>query len=75
MTNISHLKTILLISAVVLIFDILILVESIHVVIVYDCLDVLHPTVARLNFIYVEYVFFLGNGYLVGVKKTGLFSL
>ena len=49
--------------------------ESIHVVIVYDCLDVLHPTVARLNFVYVEYVVFLGNGCLVDVKKIGLFSL
>ena len=67
--------TILLISAVAVIFVTVLLVENVHVVIVYDYLDVLHPTVARLNFISVECVFFLGNGYLVGVKKTGLFSL
>ena len=54
--------TILLISAVALIFDIVILAENIHAVIVYDCLDVLHPTVARFDFISVECVVFWEMG-------------
>ena len=56
-------RTVLLISAVALIFDFVILVENVHVAIVYDCLDVLHAALTHLNFISVEYlvksVFFL----------------
>ena len=46
--------------------------ENVHVVIVYDCLDVLHTAVTHFNFISVEYLIkdvFWGNGYLVGVKR------
>ena len=49
-------RTILLISAVALIFAFVILVENVHVVIVYDCLDVLHAAVTHFNFISVEYL-------------------
>ena len=45
----------LLISAVALIFDFVILVENVHVMIVYDCLDVLHAAVTHFNFTSVEY--------------------
>ena len=46
----------LLISAVVFVFDFVILVENVHIVIVYDCLDVLHAAVTHFNFISVEYL-------------------
>ena len=46
----------LFISTVVLIFDFVILVENVHVVIVYDCLDVLHAAIALFNFVSVEYL-------------------
>ena len=45
---------ILFISAVALIFNFVILVANFHVVIVYDCLDVLHIAVTHFNFISVE---------------------
>ena len=38
------------------IFDFLILVENVHVVIVYDCLDVLHAALTHFNVISVEYL-------------------
>ena len=47
--------------------------------IVRNCIDVFHAAVTHFNFISVEYlvkgVVFLGNGYLVSVKKIGLLSL
>ena len=46
----------LLISAVALIYDFVILVENVHVVIVYDCLDVLHAALTHCNVISVEYL-------------------
>ena len=46
----------LLFSAVGLTFDFVVLVENIHVAIVYDCLDVLHVALTHLNFISVEYL-------------------
>ena len=46
----------LLIFAVALIFDFVILVENFHVVIVYDCLDVLHAALTNFNVISVEYL-------------------
>ena len=55
-TNISHLKDNAFYFYVVLIFDFVILVENVHVVIVYDCLDVLHAAIALFNFISVEYL-------------------
>ena len=45
---------ILFISAVALIFNFVILVVNFHVVIVYDCLDVLYIAVTHFNFISVE---------------------
>ena len=55
-TNISHIKTVLLIYAVAPIFDFVILVENVHVVIVYDCLHVLLAAVTHFNFISAEYL-------------------
>ena len=55
-TNISHLKDNTSISAIALIFDFLVLVENVHVVIVYDCLDVLHATLTDFKVISVEYL-------------------
>ena len=59
----------LLISADALIFNFIILVENVHIMIVYNCLDVLHAAVTHFNFISVEYlvkgVIFLGNSYLL----------
>ena len=48
--------TIFFISAVALIFDLIILVENVHVVIVYDCVDVLYAAVTHFNFMFVEYL-------------------
>ena len=59
----------LLISADALIFNFIILVENVHIMIVYNCLDVLHAAVTHFNFISVEYlvkgVIFLWNSYLL----------
>ena len=46
--------TILLFFAVALIFDFVILVENVHVGIVYECLDVLHAALIHFNVIYVD---------------------
>ena len=55
-TNISHLKdnTSYFCSCTHILFRIL--VENVHVVIVYDSLDVLHAAVTNFNFISVEYL-------------------
>ena len=49
-------RTILLISAFVLIFEFVILVENVHVVVVFGCLDVLHTAVTHFKFISVKYL-------------------
>ena len=53
--------------------------ESIYDVIVYDCIDVLHSVLTRVNVISVGYlvkgVVFLGNGYLLGIRKIDLLLL
>ena len=43
-------------SAVALIFNFAILVENVHVVIVYNCLDLLQAAVTHFSFISVEYL-------------------
>ena len=55
-TNISHLKDSTSYFWVELIFEFIILAENVHIVIVYDCLDLLHAVVTHFNFIFVEYL-------------------
>ena len=57
--------------------------ENVHVVIVYDCLDILNADVTHFNFIFVKGVFFFGwggkwgwggggvDGYLSGIRRIG----
>ena len=52
----SDIKQTLLISAIALIFDFLILVENVHVVIIYDSFDVLRAALTHFNVISVEYL-------------------